>query len=122
MTKHINLAWLALAVMAAGTAAAQTTLGPVEFLPTSGSGSWFWIDNPGASGNYLRISNGTAPGGAGTVVVTASGAVGIGTTSPAALLQVAGNLMVGNVAPNCDSPSGLLFNGGIFRVLLDCTQ
>jgi hypothetical protein len=68
-----------------GNAFAQTNTlqsGGLGFLPSSGTGSRFWIDNPGASGNYLRISNGNAPGVAGSVVINSAGNVGIGTANP----------------------------------------
>ena len=71
-----------------------TTQGVIGIAPPNGE-SWFCIDNPGASGNYLRISNGGAPGGSGasgSVVISASGYVGIGTTNPGSSLDVNGKI------------------------------
>src|ERR1700735_542373 len=64
----------------------------------------------------------SAAGAAAQNTFPTNGNVGIGTTSPATNLQVVGNMMVGNPAPNCDSPSGISFPGGISNVLLDCVQ
>jgi hypothetical protein len=62
--------------------------GVVGLLP-GGTGSWFWIDNPNA--NYLRFSNGGNPG-SNPVVITNGGSLGVGTTSPGAMLEVNGNV------------------------------
>lgn len=57
-----------------------------------------------------------------SMLINVNGNVGVGTMNPLAKLQVAGNVMVGNIAPDCNSPSGLQFYNGISNLLLDCNQ
>jgi hypothetical protein len=38
------------------------------------------------------------------------------------MLQVAGNIQIGNSSPNCNSPTGLFYYGQISNILLDCNQ
>jgi hypothetical protein len=71
--------------------------------------------------NTVPVFTGTSTLGNSPVSVSGRN-VGIGTTSPQATLEVLGNVMVGNPAPNCDSPSGIEFYSGISSVLLDCQQ
>jgi hypothetical protein len=92
------------------SAAAQTS--PILLEPTGGSGYWFWIDNP--NGTYLRFSNGSSAGanqGGPPVVITSSGSVGIGTTSPQATLDVGGSLHVANPS----MVSGLMLNNSFVQ-------
>jgi hypothetical protein len=35
-------------------------------------------------------------------------------------LQVAGNIQIGNLSPNCNSPTGAFYYGGVSNILMDC--
>lgn len=72
MSKRVNFTWLVLAVMAAGTATAQTVTGS------------------GASG-VIPVFTGNSTIGNSAIYQNSSGDVGIGTTSPSSILTVLGS-------------------------------